>query len=231
MITKNFFTAAQLEELADVIINSGSVEQAIETPISRAFIDKTYSELQTSIKTTKKDEKADSFDSNIKAFSYSKQATIISDHIGLSGLTEDEKDEFIGRLDTLHNIHLGTEKRTAKMQAASVEQWREISEQKNVLPYLEYLTSDDSKVREAHKVLDGIVRPVDDKFWATFYPPLDYNCRCDVNQIEEPGDSIAGREDQTFDRAEAMEGVSAGLAHNSAISGEIFSKEHPYFNG
>ncbi len=45
-------------------------------------------------------------------------------------------------------------------------------------PYGQYLTAGDERVRAEHAALDGIVKPLDDPFWASYMPPWDYNCRC-----------------------------------------------------
>lgn len=57
-------------------------------------------------------------------------------------------------------------------------------------PYWQYITVAhgepkdvqvrDHGVRPDHAVLDGVIKPSDDDFWKTHYPPLGYNCRCQV---------------------------------------------------
>jgi len=44
--------------------------------------------------------------------------------------------------------------------------------------YLVYETAGDLRVRPAHRAWDRIIRPVDDPFWDTHYPPNGYGCRC-----------------------------------------------------
>lgn len=41
-----------------------------------------------------------------------------------------------------------------------------------------YVTAGDSRVRDEHKNLDGVVLPKDHAFWSTFMPPNGFNCRC-----------------------------------------------------
>lgn len=41
-----------------------------------------------------------------------------------------------------------------------------------------YVTAGDSRVREEHENLDGVVLPKDHPFWQTFMPPNGFNCRC-----------------------------------------------------
>ena len=226
MITANTFSNKELEELADLILEGGTVQSQMRTETSLNFIDKTYEELVIGIEEI---EDQAPYLVNLRQFSIAKQATILQEFNGLKITDPDLRDEFIGKLDTLHNVHLATEKRTATAQAQTVNNWKDVEANKSVAPFLEYLTADDSKVRPEHAELDGIVRRVDDPFWSTYLPPLSYNCRCDWNQIIEPSDSIVGRKNQSFDKKEANKGVAPGLANNPARSKEIFSNEHPYF--
>ena len=221
-MTANTFTPDELEGLADVILEGGKITD----PRSYLFVEKTNKELQKSIELLQDHSKKNKYQKNIREFSIQKQITILNDLKG----TDREKDDLIGYLDTLHNNHLKTEKRTAGQQAEAVEQWDRIEKEAKNLPLLEYITSDDGKVRPEHKELDGIIRPVNDRFWSRYLPPLSYNCRCDTLQLQDEGDAIAGRPDQSFNTKKALKGVAPGLANNPAKSGEIFSKQHPYFN-
>ena len=63
--------------------------------------------------------------------------------------------------------------------------WMDIEDQKDVTPYLEYVTAGDDRVREEHKELSGIIEPVDSPFWSQYYPPNGWNCRCSVSQLTE----------------------------------------------
>jgi SPP1 gp7 family putative phage head morphogenesis protein len=56
--------------------------------------------------------------------------------------------------------------------------WQRFQSVKSDMPYLMYDAIDDSRVRPTHLAMDGIIRPIDDKFWDTHYPPNGYQCRC-----------------------------------------------------
>lgn len=49
--------------------------------------------------------------------------------------------------------------------------------------YLQYRTAGDAKVRPAHAEMAGITLPASDPFWAEFYPPNGWGCRCSVVQV------------------------------------------------
>lgn len=67
--------------------------------------------------------------------------------------------------------------------AHAVGEWAEIQAFKSVIPKLRYKTVEDSRVREEHALLDGLVFPVDSPIWAKIYPPNDFRCRCYVEKI------------------------------------------------
>lgn len=49
--------------------------------------------------------------------------------------------------------------------------------------HLQYRTQRDDKVRPEHAALDRVTLPPSDPFWADFYPPNGWNCRCTVVQV------------------------------------------------
>lgn len=76
--------------------------------------------------------------------------------------------------------YLQAEYQTARTAAQMAEKWEKIQETKHLFPNLKYRTAGDSHVRPQHAKLDGIIKPIDDAFWGSYYPPLDWRCRCDV---------------------------------------------------
>ena len=60
---------------------------------------------------------------------------------------------------------------------------------------LQYVTAGDEKVRDDHAILDGVVADINDPFWNTYYPPNDWNCRCDVIQLSNPDAPATDLED------------------------------------
>jgi SPP1 gp7 family putative phage head morphogenesis protein len=57
--------------------------------------------------------------------------------------------------------------------------------QENGVTHLRYKTKEDSRVRPSHALLDNKVWDIDDPVWQKIYPPIDYGCRCYVEQIKE----------------------------------------------
>lgn len=110
----------------------------------------------------------------------------------------------------------------ASSQMAS--RWQQIQADKEILPLLRYDTVGDERVRLEHQELDDVVRPVDDEFWNSYYPPNGWNCRCDVQQI----DTGAITPLETINLPEKM---PAMFKYNSGKQGIAFPPGHPYYDG
>lgn len=100
--------------------------------------------------------------------------------------------------------------------------WVEFESDPNAI--LVYRTAGDARVRQSHKQLDGIARPVNDKFWNTYYPPNGWNCRCDVEK------TLSGRitgDDQLPHGA--IDDVPPMFRSNFAKEGLAFPPGHAYY--
>lgn len=72
------------------------------------------------------------------------------------------------------------------MQSAySGARYRRMRDNADNRPYWKYSTVGDRRTRPAHLDLSGMVFRYDDPFWATFYPPNGFNCRCCVIALSE----------------------------------------------
>lgn len=90
---------------------------------------------------------------------------------------------------------------------------------------LRYSTVGDARVRDGHKQLNGITRPVNDSFWNSNYPPNGFNCRCDVDRM--PYSTPATPTDKI---PPVGESVPPLFQNNLAKSHLVFPKNHPYYN-
>ena len=57
---------------------------------------------------------------------------------------------------------------------------------------MKLVSVNDARVRPEHKVLNGTIRPYNDLFWENNLPPLDWGCRCHVEQTDEEATEIKG---------------------------------------
>ena len=94
-------------------------------------------------------------------------------------------------------------------------------------PNLQYRTQGDGRVREDHKVLDRITRPMSDNFWKTYYPPNGWNCRCTTVRLTTGTSST----DEVTNRAMADVTPQKGFNVNLAQEGFVFSPKSAYFVG
>ena len=73
--------------------------------------------------------------------------------------------------------------RTNLLSAYATGREASIEKNKKRRPFAQFIALHDSRTRESHAELDGSIFPVDDPFWNTFTPPLDYNCRCNKRTL------------------------------------------------
>lgn len=89
----------------------------------------------------------------------------------------------IEKIDENYNrIYLRAEYNFAKSSAAMAARWKKLTADGDSYN-LQYRTSGDDKVRESHQALNGITLPPSDPFWADYFPPNAWNCRCTVVRV------------------------------------------------
>ncbi len=118
---------------------------------------------------------------------------------------------------------LATELSFTTNSAIAGRQWVNIWADREIFPLLEYVTVGDSLVRSSHRVLDGVIRPVIDPFWNSYYPPWEWECRCDTKKLEE-GDITT-----IMNRIVVLPKIKRFFQNNVGKTGVIFNKFHPYF--
>lgn len=71
---------------------------------------------------------------------------------------------------------------TAMAQAYAAGRYEQMTQPEvlDALPYWQYLTVGDDRVRPEHAVLDYFIARADDPVWNKIYPPNGFNCRCIV---------------------------------------------------
>lgn len=123
-------------------------------------------------------------------------------------------------VDEYQGAWLRTEYDTAVNSATLAARWGEFEDD----DILVFRTAGDSRVREEHRLLDGVAKPKTDKFWDIYYPPLSWNCRCTIETTQ------SGR--VTADEQippTAIDGVPKMFRGNFAKEGVLFPPTHPYY--
>lgn len=136
-------------------------------------------------------------------------------------------------IDERYNQHHAQAEYQAVVRGTIMGQkWLEIQEQKDVLPWLQYQTKGDGRVRAEHDRLNGMVLAADDPFWAQYYPPNGWRCRCSVKPLTDA--QLAKQKLQPADTDTAQQAAEKEVKdpywkHNTGMSELFDRKGTPYF--
>lgn len=142
----------------------------------------------------------------------------------------------IQKIDKDYNkTYLQAEYNFAVASSQAAARWQEFAADGDDF-LLQYRTAKDEKVREQHRLLDGITLPPSDKFWDEYFVPLGWNCRCSVVQVNP----------RRYPRSDSEEALQRGRAatyqpnakgqnkaqifrFNSGKQKVVFPPKHPYY--
>lgn len=65
------------------------------------------------------------------------------------------------------------------------QRWNDLYRDRDLFPYWVFTTRKDDRVREHHRELEGKIFKFDDPYAQQFWPPLDWNCRCEGESTDE----------------------------------------------
>ena len=128
-----------------------------------------------------------------------------------------------------------TEYATAVRVARTAVRFKQYEKDGDLYPNGEWLPSRAAEPRMSHRKYYHTVRRLTDPWWETHYPGCVWGCQCDMRNTDKPithiGDNPAapGAEPTTVPPSEEAGVRSPGLSRNPARSGELFSRDHPYF--
>lgn len=95
-------------------------------------------------------------------------------------IADPQTGEYFGtprRLNTIYRVNM--------QSAYSAARYQRMRDNVDNRPYWQYSAVGDERTRPAHLALSGKIYRYDDPFWATFYPPNGFNCRCSVIALAE----------------------------------------------
>jgi SPP1 gp7 family putative phage head morphogenesis protein len=92
--------------------------------------------------------------------------------------------------------------------------------------WLKYSTAGDDRVRDAHRLLDGMILPIDSPVWNRIYPPNDWGCRCNVVPAEMPKNPISESEAGKLGKQAVTKPI---FETNVGKTELIYTDGHPYF--
>lgn len=127
-----------------------------------------------------------------------------------------------------NDTYLKTEYQTAIGQSQMAKEWVEAEQKKDIIPYLEYRTQRDARVRDEHAALDGITLPVDHPFWNNYMPKNGWRCRCfTVSHEKAKVTDLSTRNLSDLNDTKKFPKV---FRMNPGKDGLVFNpKYHPYF--
>lgn len=177
------------------------------------------------------------FSQNMQKFSGAKSFHQVKDieKLVFKGATKVAFDEYRLNADKVFNIYnktwLEVETDIIIKMTDSSRDWLSYEKQVDTFPLLQFITVGDSRVRPHHAALDGIIKPVNDSFWNSYAPPLEYRCRCLLIQLDEGKITP----DKNIDFKEIKKEVDPVFENNPNKSGKLFletgKNKHPYFKG
>ena len=95
--------------------------------------------------------------------------------------------------------------------------------------YLQYRTAGDAKVRPTHAEMAGITLPASDPFWAEFYPPNGWGCRCSVVQVRKSKYPATEHEEAMARGESALELDKKGMFRfNAGMEQKTMPDYNPY---
>ena len=115
--------------------------------------------------------------------------------------------------------------RTQAFSAFQASNWR-VAQEDDDTTHLQYLATEDDRVRDSHLALNGLVLPKDDSFWDLHYPPWEWNCRCRVRPMNP--DLVQQERDRDEQRAPDDQHVLEGPALTQLRHGTLVRDGRAY---
>ena len=119
---------------------------------------------------------------------------------------------------------LRTEYDTALIRAHNAADWQQFIRDADVMPNLRWMPTTSPKPESSHRAFweRKLTLPVSDPFWNDHHPGDRWNCKCSLEQTDDPATPELKAE---F----AAEVPQPGLTNNPGKDGHTFSQDHPYF--
>lgn len=119
---------------------------------------------------------------------------------------------------------LRTEYDTALIRAHNAADWQQFIRDADVMPNLRWMPTTSPTPESSHRAFweRKLTLPVSDPFWDEHHPGDRWNCKCSLEQTDDPATPELKAE---F----SGEVPQPGLTNNPGKDGHTFSQDHPYF--
>jgi Phage Mu protein F like protein len=141
-------------------------------------------------------------------------ALLINDATGKARTWSEFKKLAKNVVGNYNTTWLKTEYTAAIASARSARQYDTLLKDMDIFPNLEYMHTLSPSPRKDHETYVGTIRPVQDEFWETHLPPLDWHCKCWVTNTDKKAREL---------RDDLIEPVNLAFQNNPSLTGEIFN--------
>ena len=119
---------------------------------------------------------------------------------------------------------LRTEYDTALIRAHNAADWQQFLRDADIMPNLRWMPTTSPTPESSHRSFweRKLTLPVTDPFWDEHHPGDRWNCKCSLEQTDDPPTPELKAE---F----SAEAPQPGLTNNPGKDGHTFSQDHPYF--
>ena len=221
------------------VYEGGITINTLYKPLSKKLFKATYKKLKGGVKQAfnrYKDPLFIELSENVYIFSAAKTYTQVKDLSSL--ITEGERlrafSEFKkvakSKFDIYNVDYLKSEYETAIGQAQTAVKWQEIVKQSKLFPYLKREAVMDGITSPECVILNGIVAPVGDSFWATRSPLTHFNCRCIITQIDKYDEVSLSSGKEKEEAMSKTDHINPLFKGNPGIDKVVFNESHPYFD-
>ncbi len=167
--------------------------------------------------------------SGFKTYHELKEASVLlQDDKGGFKSFEVFKRDITGIDNTYNRNYLNAEYKFAVQSSQMAVKWQDF-EKDGDRYLLQYRTASDDKVRPEHAVLNGTTLPIDDPFWNSYLPPLDWGCRCTTVQVSRNKYPMSNSQEACAagERATALPKQKI-FRFNPGKDKVVFPPKHPY---
>ena len=129
---------------------------------------------------------------------------------------------------------LQTEYDTSVIRAHAAADWQEFERNKDIMPNLRWCPTTAPEPEVAHRAfwLAKLNLPVDDPFWTQHHPGDHWNCKCTLEQNNDPIvrlNGLTANKPNEPNMPIKPTPPQRGLENNPGKDGHTFSDNHPYF--
>ncbi len=237
------FNEQTFDEAADMIYKNGAFDVSqLTDPKARKLITETARILNTAVEEHISHEVSDvlryALENNVFIFSGFKVYHSLSE-VGLSLVDasghikpfEDFHRDVKAIKQSYYKNWLYAEYNHAVGSTLMAEKWQDLKKNSERY-YLQYRTALDERVRDEHAALEGITLPADDPFWASYFPPNGWNCRCTAVKVRRAKYEMSDPDNAMRLGDKATDNVKQRIFRfNPGMEMKIFPPKHPYYKG